>query len=85
MLFRSLAVTFSLLLSLAAGEGCATEPGRSSEVAARAARRQEIAATPLLERPNRPFHIYGNTVRRAYSRGIPSPSPRDAMGASRER
>ena len=21
---------------------------------------------PLLERPNRPFHFYGNTVRRSY-------------------
>ncbi len=31
---------------------------------ARAAQRQEIRQTPLLECPNRPGHFYGNTVRR---------------------
>jgi len=31
---------------------------------------RDIRSLPLLERPNRPFHIYGNTVRRIYySRG----------------
>lgn len=34
--------------------------------AARAAERQAIRQTPLLMRPNRPGHIYGNTVRRLY-------------------
>src|SRR4051812_50044238 len=27
--------------------------------------RQEIKSMPLMERPNRPGHIYGNTVRRS--------------------
>jgi len=31
---------------------------------ARAAQRQGIRQMPLLERPNRPGHFYGNTVRR---------------------
>ena len=30
----------------------------------RAEVRQQIRATPLMERPNRPLHFYGNTVRR---------------------
>ena len=44
----------------------------SSDAAAQNARRQrysaqqraQIRATPILERPSRPFHFYGNTVRR---------------------
>jgi hypothetical protein len=34
----------------------------------RAALRQTIRSTPLLERPNRPGHFYGNTVRRINER-----------------
>jgi len=34
----------------------------------RGATRQAIRATPLLERPNRPGHFYGNTVRRVNER-----------------
>jgi hypothetical protein len=34
----------------------------------RAAVRQAIRDTPLLERPNRPGHFYGNTVRRITER-----------------
>jgi hypothetical protein len=31
--------------------------------------RQQLQATPVLERPYRPLHVYGNTVRRRHSRG----------------
>jgi hypothetical protein len=30
--------------------------------------RQQIQNTPVLERPNRPLHVYGNTARRRHSR-----------------
>jgi hypothetical protein len=30
--------------------------------------RQQIRQMPLLERPNRPGHFYGNTVRRLHNR-----------------
>lgn len=30
--------------------------------------RQQIQKTPILERPNRPLHVYGNTVRRRHHR-----------------
>lgn len=30
--------------------------------------RQEIRSMPILDRPNRPGHFYGNTVRRRHSR-----------------
>jgi hypothetical protein len=45
------------------------EPGRLNVVIARGALRDQIRATPILERPYRPFHFYGNAVRRAYYHG----------------
>jgi hypothetical protein len=30
--------------------------------------REEIKNTPITQRPNRPLHIYGNSVRRRHSR-----------------
>ena len=33
------------------------------------AARQEIKSTPIEQRPNRPLHVYGNTVRRRRARG----------------
>jgi hypothetical protein len=47
----------------------ADEPGRLNVVIARGALREQIRATPILERPYRPFHFYGNAVRRAYYHG----------------
>jgi hypothetical protein len=34
--------------------------------------RQEIRATPILERPSRTGHFYGNSVRRSHSRKLQS-------------
>ena len=36
-------------------------------IVARGQQRQEIKSTPILERPYRPLHFYGNTVRRQYA------------------
>ena len=44
--------------------------------------RDAIKSTPITERPYRPLHFYGNTVRRMYYRGTPIPAPRDVVGAS---
>jgi hypothetical protein len=33
--------------------------------------RQQIEATPIVNRPYRPLHFYGNAVRRAHYRGSP--------------
>ena len=35
--------------------------------------RDQIKATPITKRPNRPLHVYGNTVRRRHSRSPSSP------------
>lgn len=31
--------------------------------------REEIKSTPITQRPYRPLHVYGNTVRRRHARG----------------
>jgi hypothetical protein len=41
---------------------------------------QQIRQQPILERPDRPGHFYGNTVRRMHRRGNPLPLPRDFSG-----
>jgi hypothetical protein len=43
--------------------------------------RDAIKSMPITDRPYRPLHFYGNTVRRMYYRGTPMPAPRDVLGA----
>lgn len=43
--------------------------------------RDAIKSLPVTERPYRPLHFYGNTVRRLHYRGTPLPAPRDVVGA----
>lgn len=35
--------------------------------------REQIKSTPMTDRPNRPLHIYGNSVRRRHGRSAPRP------------
>jgi hypothetical protein len=53
------------------------EPGWLGVVVARGELKQWIESTPITERPNRPFHFYGNAVRRQYYRGSAMPRPGD--------
>lgn len=50
-------------MTLLTSVAVAQESGRLP-IIARGELRQEIKSTPILERPNRPLHFYGNTVRR---------------------
>jgi len=60
----------------------AFEPNWSNEIIVFGERRQQIKSTDMLNRPYRPFHFYGNTVRRRHYRGWPLPTARDfARGA----
>ena len=54
-------------------------PGWLGVVVARGELKQEIESTPILDRPNRPFHFYGNTVRREYYRGSARPRAADVV------
>ncbi|MGO8751302.1 MAG: hypothetical protein ACLQNE_35590 [Thermoguttaceae bacterium] len=59
-----LTVCAGLLLFARVSQAQTAAPAVRPTVTERAAQRQEIRQTPLLERPNRPGHFYGNTVRR---------------------
>jgi len=65
-----------LALTLLSSAG-AREPGWSGKVILRGAEEKQRQSTPILCRPYRPFHIYGNTVRRIHYRGTALPQPRD--------
>jgi hypothetical protein len=60
----------------------AKEPGWSGTIVARGAQRERIEATNILDRPYRPLHFYGNTVRREYYRGRTLPNLRDMAKGS---
>lgn len=47
----------------------AVEPGWANHVVKRGAEKELSQATPILLRPYRPLHFYGNTVRRRHYRG----------------
>lgn len=61
------------------GNGTVTgqEPGWASDIVVNETVRQQVDATPIVDRPYRPLHFYGNTVRRVYYRGTALPAPRD--------
>lgn len=45
--------------------------------------RQQISATPIVARPNRPLHVYGNTVRRRHHRSVSAPTGGEVVRGSR--
>lgn len=60
----------------------AQEPGWSGPVIALGQQRAQIESTPIVSRNYRPFHFYGNTVRRRYYRGTVLPSLGDVLRGS---
>jgi hypothetical protein len=66
-----------MLTAPAAARAADNEPGWLGVVVARGELKQQIDSTPIIDRPNRPFHFYGNTVRREYYRGSALPRPGD--------
>lgn len=55
------------------------EPGWMGVIVARGELKQEIKSMPMVDRPYRPFHFYGNTVRREYYHGTRLPAPRKVL------
>jgi len=71
-------ITLALLAwGLFASTAAAQEPGWWGVVIAPESIRPQIESTPIIHRPYRPLHFYGNTVRRQYYRGTIVPVPRD--------
>jgi hypothetical protein len=78
--FHCIALTAAGGLSLVAIDNLtAQEPGWTPRVLKLGEEREVSEQTPILERPYRPLHFYGNAVRRNYYRGNPWPLPRDIL------
>ena len=72
-----LGVTFSGLTLTNAS----ADPGWSPVVIATGDYRARLQATPIQYLPNRPFHFYGNSVRRLYHSGSIVPQPEQVFRA----
>ena len=59
---------FIVLIALVATPANAADPGWSPVIIASGEYRQRLQSTPIEMRPYRPFHFYGNTVRRRHHR-----------------
>ena len=57
--------------------GSGAEPGWTNRVLKRGTDREQTNATHILQRPYRPLHFYGNSVRRKHYRGVARPSVLD--------
>lgn len=75
-----IATSLTLPLDIAAAASAARQTGFDPRVVAFGEAREEIKTTPIENRPYRPLHVYGNTVRRRHSRGgsQPQQQPRPA-------
>lgn len=70
-------IALSLVIGSIAASGSSAfgdEPSWSGGVIVRGEEREKIRSLPIEERPYRPLHFYGNTVRRMHYRGTPLPS-----------
>ncbi len=56
-----------------------TQPTWSPNIIATGQAREQIRSLPIEQRPYRPLHFYGNTVRRMHHRGTPLPSVGETM------
>ncbi len=76
MICRQLLPCLFLAAVFAAPQPVSAAPPRTvnrtpaTPVSMRAARREAIRRMPLLARPDRPGHFYGNTVRRLHRRRV---------------
>ncbi|TWU23897.1 hypothetical protein Pla52o_18200 [Novipirellula galeiformis] len=68
---------FALLLVTFDSPANATEPGWSPIIIPTGSYRDEIKSMPIEQRPYRPGHFYGNTVRRMHYHGEILPRPLD--------
>lgn len=66
-------IVFTANLSMANAQ----EPGWTTRVLKVGEDRRQTNAQPIIERPYRPLHFFGNTVRRQYYRGSVLPTPKD--------
>jgi hypothetical protein len=80
---RYLIAIVVVLAALSAPRPAAAEPGWVGQVVKPRSQRDEIRQTPMIYRPYRPLHFYGNTVRRVYYHGRVLPAPSDLEASAR--
>jgi hypothetical protein len=80
-LMAGLVVNVAPIGAQAAGQNARAEPSWTYGVVRTGAERDAIKSMPITQRPYRPLHFYGNTVRRLHYRGTALPAPRDVVGA----
>jgi hypothetical protein len=69
LLIVSVFVLISLAATTAPAQAAGSSPlGSSAPIIATGAQREYIRSLPIEQRPNRPLHFYGNTVRRMNQR-----------------
>lgn len=54
---------------LPSGDATGRDTGFDPRIVTFGAERDQLKSIPIENRPNRPLHVYGNTVRRRQSRG----------------
>lgn len=65
MLFA--AITVAAILP--SGDAAGRDTGFDPRIITFGAERDQLKSIPIEQRPNRPLHVYGNTVRRRQTRG----------------
>jgi hypothetical protein len=70
---RFLAFAALLAAAVAPAPADASGTGFDPRIVTFGETRDQIKSTPITQRPNRPLHVYGNTVRRRHSRSPSSP------------
>ncbi len=78
-LFSLILGVFVSLIGLTTRPATGAEPGWSPVIVARGSYRHQIESLPIEQRPYRPLHFYGNSVRRSHYRGNPLPLPKDVI------
>ena len=70
---RSLAFAALLAAAVAPAPADASGTGFDPRIVTFGETRDQIKSTPITQRPNRPLHVYGNTVRRRHHRDTAKP------------
>jgi hypothetical protein len=69
-------VAITVAAILPSGDATGRDTGVDPRIITFGAEREQIKSIPIEQRPNRPLHVYGNTVRRRQSRGS---APRSSL------
>jgi hypothetical protein len=70
---RTVVIAALLAAAVAPAPGEAAGTGFDPRIVTFGESREQIKSTPITQRPYRPLHVYGNTVRRRHQRTVSAP------------